>query len=315
MNDELNNLLENRTVRLSKPLNYSFLLANGSGFSIQANRNVVWEVYKDSGEYDPLSQYLFGHVKDYFNLTDTGDKSIIPVVYLQLRNDTAIGEAPGLGLGTSWFPYNVVIMGYQGGTVTAIGESGPILLTHLLRHEIGHWVSLSHHSARFDLGYPKVICSMRAITDKFCTFCKDARARMSFISYYKAITELHSNSSDLLDTYGNQESLNSIISELGNSLQLFYDWEYAESVRTVAETYHQLEDVINEAKYRSFMYTRVIPIAITLVAVSLVSTVIVFRIRTRRKMKQSIRNVQYSTKNGNLKLCQLVKIIKVSNVG
>jgi len=171
-----------------------------------------------------------------------------------------------------------------------MGESGPILLTHQLRHEIGHWVSLAHHSARFELGYPKVICSMRAITDKFCAFCKDARARLSFISYYQTITELHSNSSDLLDRYGNQESLSLIINELGNSLQLFYDWEYAESVRTVAEIYHQLEDLINEAKYRSFMYTRVISIAIMLVAVSLVSTVIVFRIMKRRKTKQSIRN-------------------------
>jgi len=38
------------------------------------------------------------------------------------------------------------------------------------------------------------------------------------------------------------------------------------------------------------MYTHVVPIAITLVTVSLVSTVIVFWIRTRRKIKQSIRN-------------------------
>jgi len=70
MNADLNNLIESRTVELSKPLNYSFSLANGSRFSIIANRNVIWEVWKDSGEYDPISQYLFDHVKDYFNLTD-----------------------------------------------------------------------------------------------------------------------------------------------------------------------------------------------------------------------------------------------------
>lgn len=299
MDDELNNLIGSRTVELSKPLDYSFSLANGSRFVIQADKNVMWEVWNDSGEHDPLNQYLFEHVKDYFNLTDLEDKSVIPVVFLQLSNDTAIGGVAGIGPGISWFPYNLIIIGYQGGSINAMGESGQILLTHQLTHEMGHWLSLSHHSASFELGYPKVICSMRALTDQFCTFCKDARARMSFISYYKAITETYSNSSDLLNTYGNQESLNSIISELGNSLQLFYDWEYAESVRTVAETYHQLEDVINEAKFRSFMYTRVVPIAISLVAVSLVLTVVVFRIRTRRKMKQSMRNAQYSTKNGN----------------
>jgi len=306
MDDELNNLIGSRTVELSKPLNYSFSLANGSRFVIQANKNVMWEVWKDSGEYDPINQYLFEHVKDYFNLTDLEDKSVIPVVFLQLRNDTAIGGVAGIGPGVSWFPYNLIIIGYQGSSVNAMGESGQILLTHQLRHEMGHWVSLSHYSTRIESEYPKVICSMRTLTNQFCTFCKDARARMSFISYYQAITELHSNSSDLLDRYGNQESLNLIINELNNSLQLFYDWEYAESVRTVAEIYHELEDITNEARHRSFMYTRVIPIAITLVAVSLVSTVIVFEIRTRRKMKRSMRNTQYSTKNANLKLCQLI---------
>lgn len=294
MDDGLNGIIENRTARLSKPLDYSFSLANGSRFSIEANRNVVWEVWKDSGEYDPISQYLFEYVKDYFNLTDLEDKSIIPVTFLQLRNDTAIGGVAGIGPGVSWFPYNVIIMGYQGGTVTAMRESGPILLTHQLRHEIGHWVSLSHHSARFELGYPKVICSMRAITNKFCAFCKDARARISFISSYQAITELFSNSNDLLNRYGNQESLNSIISKLNNSLQLFYDWDYVESVRTVIQVYRQLEDAINEAQHRGFMYTRVIPIAITLVAIALVSTVILIRIRMRRKMKQSMKNTQRS---------------------
>lgn len=287
MDDGLNRIIENRTAKLSMPLNYSFLLANGSRFAIEAHRNVVWEVWKDSGEYDPINQYLFEHVKDWFNLTALEDRSIIPVLILQLRNDTAIGGVSGIGPGVSWFPYNVIILGYQGGTVTAMGESGAILLTHQLRHEIGHWVSLSHHSARFELGYPKVICSMRAITDRFCVFCKDARARMSFISYYKIVTELFSNSSDLLNRHGNPESLSSIMSKLNKSLQLFYDWDYVESVRTVLQVCHLLEDVINEAKNRNLVYTRVIPITITIVAVALVSTILFIKIRKQRKMKQS----------------------------
>ncbi len=176
-----------------------------------------------------------------------------------------------------------------------MGESGPILLTHQLRHEIGHWVSLLHHSARFELGYPKVLCSMRSVTNQFCAFCKNARARMSFISFYQAIAELFSDSSDVLNRYGNQESLNSIISKLNKSLQLFYDWDYVESVRTVIQVYRQLEDAINEAQHRGFMYTHVIPIAITLVAIALVSTVILIRIRMRRKIKQSMKNTQRST--------------------
>jgi len=296
MDADLNDLIESRTVELSKPLNYSFSLANGSRFSILANRNVIWEVWKDSGEHDPISQYLFDHVKDYFNLTDLEDKSIIPVIILQLRNDTAIGGAAGIGPGVSWFPYNVIILGYQGGTVTAMGESGPILLTHQLRHEIGHWVSLSHHPARFELGYPKVICSMRAITDRFCAFCKDARARMSFISYYQVITELFSNSSDLLNRHGNQESLNSIISKLNKSLQLFYDWDYVESVRTVVQVYHQLEDAINEAKHRNFVYTWVIPFAITMVAIALVSTILFIKIRTRKKRNNQLKTLNVAQK-------------------
>jgi len=292
MDDGLNDLVENRTTNLSKPINYSFLLANGSRFAIEANRNVIWEVWKDSGENDPISQYLFDHVKDHFNLTDLDDKSIIPVMLLQLRNDTGIGGFAGIGPGVSWFPYNVIIMGYQGGTVTAMGESGPIVLTHQLRHEIGHWVSLSHHSARYELGYPKVVCSMRSVTNQFCAFCKDARARMSFISYYQAITELLSNSSDVLNRYGNQESLNSIIGKLSRSLQLFSDWDYVESIRTAIQTYHQTEDAISEAQYQGFLYTHVIPITITLAAVAFLSTVILVRIRMRRRMKQSTKNAQ-----------------------
>lgn len=283
---DLNTLFENRTIELSKPLNYSFLLANGSEFSILANRNVIWDVWKDSGEYDPISQYLFEHVKYYFNLTSLEDKSIIPVIILQSRNDTAISGVAGIGPSISWFPHNIIILGCQDGTVTAMGESGPILLTHQLIHEIGHWVSLSHHSARFDLGYPKITCSMRALTDKFCVFCKDARTRMSFTAYYQAITELFSNSSNLLTKWEDQEALKLIKSRLNNSLRLFYNWDYAESVEDVIQAYHQLEDMINEAPNESLINAYFIPIMITVTVILLIPTIILIKIKMRKKLKQ-----------------------------
>jgi hypothetical protein len=283
---DLNTLFENRTVELSKPLNYSFLLANGSEFSILANRNVIWDVWKDSGEYDPISQYLFEHVKDYFNLTSLENKSIIPVIILQSRNDTAISGVAGIGPSISWFSHNIIILGCQGGTVTAMGESGPILLTHQLIHEIGHWVSLSHHSARFDLGYPKITCSMRALTDKFCVFCKDARTRMSFTAYYQAIAELFSNSSNLLTKWEDQEALKLIKSRLNNSLRLFYNWDYAESVEDVIQAYHQLEDMVNEAPNESLINAYFIPIMITVTVILLIPTIILIKINMRKKLKQ-----------------------------
>jgi len=287
MGSELNSLIENRTVQLPKPMSYSFSLANGSSFAVEAHRNVLWEVWKDSGEHDALSQLLFSHVSQYFNLTDLNDKSVIPLVILQLRNDTGIGGVAGIGPGISWFPYNVVILGYQGGTISRMGESGPILLAHQLRHEIGHWLSLPHHSSRFDLGYPKVICSMRAVTNRFCAFCKDARARMSFISDYQALTEFLSNSTDLLSQYGNQETLNSIAGELNGSLQLLDNWNYADSVATVKHAYQQAQNAIIDAQNRQFVYTRAIPFAIALIAIVFASTVFIIRFSIRRKLKQA----------------------------
>jgi len=232
MEPELSNLIESRTEQLSKPLNYAYTLANGSKFSIQASRNVKWEVWKDSGEYDPLSQYLFDQVNDYFSLTDVGNKSIIPVVFLQLRNDTAISGVAGIGPGISWFTYGIIIMSYQDGVATALGESSPILFTHQLGHEIGHWVSLSEHSSRFELGYPKVICSMRSLTNQFCAFCKDARARMSFISYYKAVSDMISE---------NQAKAELLRNELEAALQAFNNWEYIQAVEDIISVYDNVQ--------------------------------------------------------------------------
>ncbi len=227
---ELNNLVESRIEELSKPLKYSFSLSNGSSVTIEAWRNVKCDFYADSGEYDPLIRYFFDHVEDYFNLTDLEDKSVIPVIFLQLRNDTAIGHT--IQVGVSWFLHNVIVVGFQGSVATAIGESGSIFLTHLLRHEIGHWVSLSHHSSDFELGYPKIVCSMRSMTNQFCAFCKDARARMSFMSYYNATIEALSN---------NQAKTGALEGDMEDALQLFHDWEYSKAVEAIVSTYHKAE--------------------------------------------------------------------------
>jgi len=222
MDTTLTSLIAGQTEELSKSLAYSFLLSNGRRFALEASRNVKCDFYADSGEHDPLIGYFFEHVGDYFNLTDLGDRSVIPVVFLQFANDTAFGRAPQAGV--SWFLHNVVIVGFQGSLMTKVGENGQLLLMQTLRHEIGHWLSLSHHSFDFASGYPKIICSMRSMTSRFCTFCKDARARMSFISYYNATISLLSQSG------ANPDALQD---DLERALQLFYDWKYTEAIDAI----------------------------------------------------------------------------------
>ncbi|TET20732.1 hypothetical protein E3J74_02070 [Candidatus Bathyarchaeota archaeon] len=276
---ELNSFVENRTVELPKPLTYSFSLSDGSKITIQTRRSVMWDVWGNhSGENDPLTQYFFERVKDYFNLTDIHDKSVIPLVFLQLRNDT--GAAGGMSAGVSWFPCNMIIICYQGAAVNTLGA---IFMTQLIRHEVGHWVSLSHHSERFGLGYAKSVCSMRALTNRFCAFCKDARRRISFISYYNATTELLSNSSELPSIYGNRARVKALENELEDSLQHFNDWEYVEAVQSIVRTYHQTEDIIQEAKNLQFVYTYILPVLIIAVAAS--SIIITFAWIKKRKTK------------------------------
>jgi len=222
MDKTLNNLIASQTEELSKPLSYSFLLPNGSRFTLEASRNVKCDFYADSGEHDPLISYFFEHVADYFNLTDLEDRSVVPVVFLQFANDTAFGRAPQAGV--SWFLHNVVIVGFQGSLMTKVGENGQLHLVQTLRHEIGHWVSLSHHSFDFASGYPKIICSMRSMTSRFCAFCKDARARMSFIAYYNATISLLSQ---------NSANADALQDDLERALQLFYDWKYTEAINAI----------------------------------------------------------------------------------
>jgi len=222
MDKTLNSLIAGQTEELSKPLTYSFLLSNGSRFTLEASQNVKCDFYADSGEHNPLISYFFEHVADYFNLTDLEDRSVIPVVFLQFANDTAFGRAPQAGV--SWFLHNVVIVGFQGSLMTKTGENGQLLLMQTLRHETGHWLSLSHHSSDFASGYPKIICSMRSITSRFCAFCKDARARMSFISYYNATRGLLSQS---------RANADALREDLEEALELFYDWKYTEAINAI----------------------------------------------------------------------------------
>ena len=228
MDTPLNNLIENRTEELTEPSTYSFLLSNGTTITIEALRNVKCDFLANSGEHDPLIRFFFNHVEDYFSLTDLEDKSVIPVIFLQLRNDTTFGGA--IQASVSWFLQNVIVVGFQGNIITAIGESGPKFLTHLLRHEIGHWLSLSHHSSHYASGYPKAVCSMSSMANEFCAFCKDARARMTFISYYNATIELLSD---------DQEKIGVLRSELENALEFFYDWEYVSAVNSMISVYDQ----------------------------------------------------------------------------
>jgi len=231
MDSELNELITSRTVTLPSPTAYSFLLSNGTSMTIQAHKNVLWDVLHNYGENDPLNCYLFDHVEEYFNITDLGDKSMIPVVFLQLDNDTVLGGAVQGGL--SKFTHNIVIVGFHGGMVTDLGESGPFLLAHLLEHEIGHWISISHHTSSYGSDYPKIICSMRSITNKFCAFCKDARARMSFVSYYKAIVELLAKNETLSEIYN---------ASIHDALLSFYTWDYVDALESIVSIYYAIDN-------------------------------------------------------------------------
>ncbi len=76
------------------------------------------------------------------------------------------------------------------------------------------------------------------------------------------------------------------MNKLSDSLQLFYNWDYVEAVKTAIQAYHQTEDAIDQAKNKAFMYTYAIPIAIILAATVFVSLVTL----AGRKMKQPMKN-------------------------
>jgi hypothetical protein len=224
----LNDLVENLTSELPTPARYSFILSNGSSFSFEARRNLAWQPV---GERDPLNLYVYAHVKDYFGLTDLEDKSVIPILLLQLDNDTKLA-IDGLGGGVCQFPHNVIIVCFDGSLETATGEIGPLLLKDVLIHEIGHWLSLTHQYQSDPQDPLGIICPMGIDEGDFCAFCRDARARMSFISYYNQSIELLSR---------NETKAAILAGELNDSLQLFYNWEYSAAVEKIASVYFTLD--------------------------------------------------------------------------
>jgi len=152
---------------------------------------------------------------------------------LQLNNDTAFAGPYGMG---NCFYHDFIIVGFHGGAAD-FGEIGPLMLTYTVRHEIGHWVSFPHHSPGepYEFYTPRIVCPMHPWpwdSDRFCAFCRDARARMSFISYYNRIVELLSK---------NQTEKEISESELNDALQLFYDWEYLNAVEKIASIYFGLD--------------------------------------------------------------------------
>lgn len=223
--NSLNSLVENRTKQLTNPSNYTVVLPNGTKITFEARKSLDWTWTED----DPINSYLINHVKDYFNLTDQDDKSVIPVILLQLANDTA-----SLG-GLSLFPDDLILLGAQGTFLTDSSGLGQAEWMYILRHEIGHWVGIAHHSPHTSHS-ATILCSMvpegPAYEAGFCAFCKDARARMSFMSYYGQTATLLSN---------NQTKREALESEINDSLQLFYNWNYTEAVTEIASIYSGLD--------------------------------------------------------------------------
>jgi len=217
----LNSLVENRTTELATPSNITIVLSNGTRFVLETRRSLNW----NWNEADPINAYFIHNLQSYFNLTGFEDKSVIPVILLQLDNDTA-----SLG-GITLFPDDLILIGAQGSFLTDMGGYGLFEAMHILKHEVGHWVGLTHHQD----SAARMICPMHASGPEveggaaFCAFCKDARARMSFMSYYNQTISLLSS---------NHAETQELASKLNDSLTLFYNWDYTEAVEKIASIYY-----------------------------------------------------------------------------
>lgn len=236
--EDLNNLVESLTVDFPTPSNYSNIFPNGSSINFEAKRGLTWLPGGDVqfAESYPLTTYFNSRLNDYFGVTDLNDKSVIPVVLLQLDNDTEI-VGDGLGAGTSLFPDNLILTGFDGSYFTTMGELGPLTLEELLLHEIGHWLSLTHEYStgptqdQIGIIDPMSNIGFAVFAPSFCAFCRDSRARMSFISYYDQTVELLSQ---------DETMASDLEGELNDSLQLFYDWNYSAAVENIASVYSSL---------------------------------------------------------------------------
>jgi hypothetical protein len=217
----LDSLVEGRTTELSTPVNITIVLSNGTRFVLEWNRSLNWSPYRS----DPLNSYFIDNLHNYFNLTDLDDKSVIPVILLQLDDKTASLSVEGLTM----FP-DLILIALQGSILTGLDGYGSFICMTTVKHEVGHWVGLPHHQ---DLA-ARMICPMHGRGSEaegeaaFCAFCKDAIARMSFMRYYNKTTSLLMN---------NHAETPALANELNDSLMLFYHWDYTEAIEKIASIY------------------------------------------------------------------------------
>jgi hypothetical protein len=219
MNAELKELIDSRTIVYDEPLEYAWTYENGTKGSIVCYRSLYWSWH----EYDALNSYFFDRVVELFSLQSAEDRSIIPVVFIHLDNDTALSGYAGVAGGACYFHRNVVIMIIPAHFPQNAGQVGRIWITDHLRHEIGHWLSLQHHSSQVP-PQQRIICDMQTYSSGFCCFCKDARARMSFISYYQRACLLLENRTGEAGEY--VDAMRAVVED-------FRTWDYARGVSTL----------------------------------------------------------------------------------
>ncbi|NHI82701.1 MAG: hypothetical protein EAX81_00165 [Candidatus Thorarchaeota archaeon] len=224
---EVRSLLSSRTLSPYGPLNYTWQCPNGTKESILSDSNVVW----DWRETDPINEYLSGKLQDYFPGTNLGDKSKIHVAMLIMPENTTFAGVAGMGAGLCLFSHGIVIMGVHRSVVNEMGEVGSIYLTNLLRHEIGHWLSLSHHASLGTI-FAKTLCSMSALCSDFCSYCRDARARMSYLSYFNLTRSLLMESESVSD---------SLLADFIQSTESFYNWDYTVAIQSLMNIHNQIE--------------------------------------------------------------------------
>jgi hypothetical protein len=265
MEAQLQEIISNKTVSLTDPLAYWWQSPDGSVGNSTCNFDVQWTWTKN----DPLNSFLIDRLQDYFGIANLDDKSKIPVVLLVMPEDVAFAGTAGIGAGVCLFSSGIVVMGVHRSLVDTMGVCGQLFAENLLRHEIGHWLSISHHSSGLH-EYPKMLCSMRALCSKFCDFCRDARFRMSYMSY------LNYTMSILAESQTSQD----ILDDIEESKSCFYLWEYKTAITI-------LLDVLNRIEVQALQtQTLMIQIGVIVTGVTVVVAVSYLE-RTKRVRKTS----------------------------